>query len=321
MLVAAVASVCVCNTLRRRNRRKNLLQVQRMEIKDSIWEIQFFDPKASKLISIKDIVTKRNNDYDDQNSMKYVVEELNNVSNLWEEITQFGKIKHHPNVVKLVGACKSEKKGLLIYEKVEGKCLSEVVNGLSWENRRRIAIGIARALKFLHCQCSPCVLVGEMSPEKVIVDDGERVEAHLRLGVGGLFGLGLSKSFLSSAYVAPETKDAKEMTDKNDIYGFGIILVELLTGKGPTDTELGAHNGYIGWARYCYSDCHLDTWINPAIREHRLDNPNEVVEVMNLALQCTASDPTARPCSSDVVKTLESIVKTRRCVLGFEISK
>lgn len=94
-----------------------------------------------------------------------------------------------------------------------------------------------------------------------------------------------------------------------------------MTGKGPTDAEMGAHDGIIGWARYCYSDCHLDTWIDPEIQEQKLNNPNEIVETMNLALQCTARDPMARPCSSDVVKTLESIMKTRRCILGLEISK
>lgn len=118
-----------------------------------------------------------------------------------------------------------------------------------------------------------------------------------------------------------ETKEAKEITDKNDVYGFGLILVQLLTGKGPTEAELGAPNGVIGWARHCYSDCHLDTWVDPRIRDQKLNNPNEIVETMNLALQCTATDPTARPCSSDVVKTLESIIKTKRCVLGLEISK
>ena len=126
---------------------------------------------------------------------------------------------------------------------------------------------------------------------------------------------GLNHVFLA------ETKEAKEITDRNDVYGFGLILVELLTGRGPMDPELGAHEGIVGWARYCYSDCHLDTWIDCVIRDQiKMKNQNEIVEIMNLALQCTATDPAARPCSSDVVKTLESIGRSKSCVFGLEIS-
>ncbi|CAO2816795.1 unnamed protein product [Amaranthus hypochondriacus] len=317
LMLVVVIILCVFITIKKR--RQRLLLVQRMEIKDSIWEVQFFDQKASKLVPIKDIINMKND-----NTMQFEVEELNvnkhyiiSCDNLWDKIAQFGKIKH-PNIVRLLGACKYDKGGLLIYDKVQGKSLNEVVHGLSWEHRRKIALGIARALKFLHYHCSPPVLVGEMSPERVVIGDGGKV--RLRLSLGGVFCLG-PKSFMSSAYVAPEAKETKEITDKNDIYGYGLVLIELLTGKGPTDTELGAHNGIIEWARYCYSDCHLDTWIDSGIQEQWLNNPNEIVETMNLALQCTTNDPSARPCSSDVVQSLESILKTRRCVLGLEISK
>ncbi|KAH9622042.1 hypothetical protein KSS87_017554 [Heliosperma pusillum] len=310
----------------RRRRDHCLLHVQRVENEDGIWEVQLFDHKSSKLLSnkVQDIISSKNyktmkNDNDDHN-MDFVVEEMS-VNSLWEEIIELGKIRHN-NIVKLLGACKGEKGGLLIYERLEGKYLSEIVHGLSWGSRRKIALGIARVLKFLHYNCSPPVLVGEMSPERVLVggDDGE---ARLKLGVGGLFSLGRPKSFLSSPYVAPETKEAKEMTDKNDIYGFGLILIQLLTGRGPTDSELGVQGGIVEWARYCYSDCHLDMWIDPVIKEMRMNNNhNEIVETMNLAIQCTASDPIARPCSSDVLKTLEcSLVRTKSCGLGMEISK
>ncbi|KAK9742095.1 hypothetical protein RND81_03G148200 [Saponaria officinalis] len=313
--------MCMLSYVKKRS--NSLLQVQKLENEDGIWEVQFFDQKSSKLFSnkIHDIISKKNNkimkNYNDDN-MEFVVEEISVNNNLWEEVLEIGKIRHF-NIVKILGACKGEKCGILIYEKVVGNCLSEVIHGLSWGSRRKIALGIARALKFLHYNCSPCILVGEMSPERVVVggDDGE---ARVKLGVGGLFCLG-PKSFLSSPYVAPETKDAKEITDKNDIYGFGLILIELLTGKGPMDSEFGGHGDIIGWARYCYSDCHLDTWIDPMIKEQRLNHQNEIVETMNMALKCTSSDPIDRPCSSDLVKNLEcSFVRPRNCVLGMEIS-
>lgn len=104
------------------------------------------------------------------------------------------------------------------------------------------------------------------------------------------------------------------MTEKGDIYGFGLILIELLTGKSAVDAEFGVHESIVEWARYCYSDCHIEMWVDPVIKGHVSSIQNEIVETMNLALHCTAGDPVARPCASDVAKTLESALKMRSCV-------
>lgn len=94
------------------------------------------------------------------------------------------------------------------------------------------------------------------------------------------------------------------------MYVFGLILIELLTGKTSIDTEIGLHENLVEWARYCYSDCHLETWVDPLLKVHALKNPNQIVEIMNLAIQCTARDPVDRPCAGDVVKTLESVTRS-----------
>jgi len=117
-----------------------------------------------------------------------------------------------------------------------------------------------------------------------------------------------------------ETRETKDISEKSDMYGFGLVLIELLTGKGPADAEFGVHESIVKWARYCYSDCHLDMWIDPMIRRNASINENEMVETMNLALQCTATEPTARPCANEVSKTLESASKTSSCVLGLKFS-
>lgn len=116
-----------------------------------------------------------------------------------------------------------------------------------------------------------------------------------------------------------ETRETKAITDKSDIYGFGLLLIELLTGKNPTDAKFGVHESIVEWARYCYSDCHLEMWIDPIIKAHALNNQNEIVETMNLALQCTAGDPVARPCAKDLAKTLQSVLmRSSSCVLDLK---
>lgn len=117
-----------------------------------------------------------------------------------------------------------------------------------------------------------------------------------------------------------ETRKTKEVSEKSDIYGFGLLLIELLTGKSPAGAEFGIHESIVEWARYCYSDCHLDTWIDSTIKGHASNNENDIVSIMNLALQCTAVDPNARPCAKEVVKTLDSSMGSTFCVLGLNFS-
>lgn len=303
-----------------------------MENGDGVWEMQFFDSKFSKSIKMDDILSsmrdenvisrgRRGVSYrgkSNTTNMQFVMKEMSEINSaptgFW---TELGKLRHE-NIARVIAMIRSKSVGFLVFEYIEGKSLNEVFQGLSWERRRKIALGIAKALRYLHCHRSQSVMVSELSPEKIIVDGKD--EPHLRLSLPGRTCMD-SKRFISSAYVAPETRETKDITEKSDTYGFGLILIELLTGKGPSDTEIGGtHETIVEWARYCYSDCHLDTWVDPTIKEHGSNNHNEIVEIMNLALHCTASDPMARPCASDVVKTLESVIRPSSCVLGLKCS-
>lgn len=113
---------------------------------------------------------------------------------------------------------------------------------------------------------------------------------------------------MAKEFCIAETRQIKHISEESDIYGFGLILIELLTGKSPADRDFGVHENMVEWARYCYSDCHLDAWIDGVIRpDIANNNEREIAETMNLALHCSATDPTTRPCASDVLKTLESV--------------
>ncbi|XP_008220093.1 PREDICTED: probably inactive leucine-rich repeat receptor-like protein kinase At2g25790 [Prunus mume] len=313
--------------------RRNDLKVKTVESEGGIWELQFFDSKVSRSVTIHDIFSaaKQGNviamgktgiSYRGEsvlNGMQFVVKEdtMNSIPPSFRcKMVEFGRLRH-PNVIKLIGICHSQKGAYVLYEYCEGKVLSQVLRDLSWEQRRKIALGIARALRFLHCRCSPSVVAGRVSPEKVIVDAKD--EPRIRLSLPGMVQPD-SKGFIASSYIAPEAKEGKGITEKSDIYGFGLVLIELLTGKGPADTEFGAHESIVEWARYCYSDCHLDVWTDPMIRGHVSSNQNEIVETMNLALHCTAGDPTARPCADELYKTLDSIIRTSSCVSSLKVS-
>ncbi|XP_043706220.1 leucine-rich repeat receptor-like serine/threonine-protein kinase SKM1 [Telopea speciosissima] len=332
VLVVLALSLSVVTFMRRRSG----AQLKKVDHEDGTWELQFFDSSVSNAITIDDILLcmKEENvvskgsegtSYRGKSSVhdvQFIVMEINDKSvpsTFWVEMTELGKLRH-PNIVKLTGICRSEKGGFLIYEFVEGKSLRDVLGGLSWERRKTMAIRIVKALQFLHHRL-PSFLIGDLSPEKIIVDGKE--EPRLQPCLPG-FVRSDCKSFPSSGYIAPEIREKKDITEKSekgDIYSYGVLLIEILTGKGPADTELGVYDGIVEWARYCYSDCHLDTWIDPAIKGFDSKFQNEVVETMNLALQCTATDPAARPCATDALKILlDCAIRSSSCISGLKFS-
>ncbi|CAI0409035.1 unnamed protein product [Linum tenue] len=303
------------------NRGRMSMEMKKVEnLEDGLtWELRIFDSgKVWRSISMDEILGCRKEENlisktgdsvsyrGDFSGTLFVVKEIRREMVMMSSIpasfwTEIGGIQH-PNVLKLIGVLQSSKGlGFLVYEHVEGRKLIEVVRSLSWERRKRVAIGVAKALRFLHGRRSASRLVGCISPDKVIVDG--RDEPHLELSPLDLVGYE-TKGFVSSPHFGPESLEMKEMREKKDIYGFGLILIQLLTGKCPNDVEaLGVEEGIVEWARYCYSDCHIQTWVDPMVL---MKQQNEVVEAMNLALRCTAVDPIARPCAKDVLKTLES---------------
>lgn len=331
-LMAAALSAFAFVAIRRRRQ----LETKRVESKDGAWEMHCFDPELSRSITLDDVLNsakeeniisrgKEGISYQGRSitkDMKFFMKEINDINmldspNVKMQVLELGKLKH-PNIVKLMGLCISHKNGFFIYEHVDGKSLSEALRGLSWERRGKIAIGVAKALRFLHRDCSPYIVGGDLRTEKIMVD--KKDEARMRLSFPGMLCTDKYKCFVSSVHVAPETGETKEITEKSDIYAFGLILIEMLTGKSPADAEFGVHESIVEWARYCYSDCHLDTWTDTMIKGTTLHRPNEMVETMNLALQCTASDPSARPCASDVYRTLASVLGKRSCVSALKFS-
>ncbi|XP_030543093.1 leucine-rich repeat receptor-like serine/threonine-protein kinase SKM1 [Rhodamnia argentea] len=309
---------------------------KRVESQDGAWEMHCFDPDLPRSITLDDVLNSAKEEniisrgkagisYQGRSitkDIKFFMKEVNDIDmfdspSLKSEVLELGKLKH-PNIVKLMGLCVSHKNGFFIFEHVDGKSLSEALRGLSWERRGKIAIGVAKALRFLHRDRSPRFVVSDLRPEKIMVD--EKDEPRLRLSYPGVLCTDKYKCFISSVYVAPEAGETKEITEKSDIYAFGLLLVEMLTGKSPADAELGVHDSIVDWARYCYSDCHLDAWADPAIRGTASHGPNEMVEAMNLALHCTASDPSARPCASDVYRTLASVLRGSSCVSALKFS-
>ncbi|KAL5712342.1 hypothetical protein ACHQM5_014528 [Ranunculus cassubicifolius] len=152
---------------------------------------------------------------------------------------------HHPNLVPLLGyCCYSEKYQILVFEFGENNTLLHHLHGggsvLSWETRYKIAIGIARALSYLHNDCNPHIVHRGIRPANILLDnefDPQVADLGLQLLADSCHTEHVSYLKEDIGYVPLEYHCAGRMTDKSDVYCFGKLLLELLTGCAHIDQE------------------------------------------------------------------------------------
>lgn len=234
-----------------------------------------------------------------------------------DHIQYLGKL-HHPHVVKLLGYCKNATgSGLLIvYEFMEKGNLHGLLHegvgfkNLDWRRRLKIASGTAKALAYLHHECSPGILHGNVTSTKIFLDAdyGAHLSPNIKFSTGPSSSKD-SKGYLSSGYVAPEYIYAKEFTEKTDVYSFGVLLIEMLTGRRPIEPEFGEYANIVDWAHALYGDWDCNRLIDPVLSESTPVYQAEMMRAMNLAIRCTSVSPALRPTMREVVQILKTVRK------------
>ncbi|XP_076944899.1 LRR receptor-like serine/threonine-protein kinase FEI 1 [Bidens hawaiensis] len=230
------------------------------------------------------------------------------------ELEILGSIKHR-YLVNLRGYCNSPTAKLLIYDFLSGGSLDEALHEkaelLDWDARLNIIMGAAKGLAYLHHDCSPRIIHRDIKSSNILLDGNfearvsdfglakllEDEESHITTIVAGTFG-----------YLAPEYMQSGRATEKTDIYSFGVLVLEVISGKRPTD------------ASYIEKGLNIVGWLNYLITEDRqreiIDPDCEGVEsatldaVLSLAIQCVSSATDDRPTMHRVVQTLESEIMT-----------
>ncbi|XP_057729862.1 probable serine/threonine-protein kinase PIX13 isoform X1 [Arachis stenosperma] len=236
----------------------------------------------------------------------------------WQSEVKFlGKFSH-PNLVKLVGYCWEENQFLLVYEYMQKGSLENHLfrspEPLSWDIRVKIAIGAARGLDFLHTS-EKSVIYRDFKSSNILLDG----DYNAKLSDFGLAKLGpvngrshvTTRVMGTYGYAAPEYMATGHLYVKSDVYGFGVVLLEMLTGLIALDTNRpsGQQN--------------LVEWVKPSLYEkrklkNRMDpNLNEqypkkaAFEIAQLILQCLEEDPKNRPSMEQVLQTLEKVQSIR----------
>ncbi|XP_022751798.1 probable LRR receptor-like serine/threonine-protein kinase At2g24230 [Durio zibethinus] len=258
------------------------------------------------------------------------------------KLEYLGRIKH-PNLVPLTGYCLAGDQRIAIYDYMEKGNLQNLLHDLplgvqatedwstdtweeenngiqnfgseglltTWEIRHRIALGTARALAFLHHGCSPPIIHRDVKASSVYLD--LNLEPRLSdFGLAKIFGTGLEDEIArgSPGYVLPPEFSQPQCdapTPKSDVYCFGVVLFELITGKKSIGDDYPEEQeaNLVSWVRGLVRKNQGSKAIDPKI--HDTGPHYQMQEALKIGYLCTADLPTKRPSMQQIVGLLKDI--------------
>lgn len=231
------------------------------------------------------------------------------------EVEALSKIQHQ-NVVSLLGYCIHDESRFLVYEMMENGSLDFHLHGpshgsaLTWHMRMKIALDVARGLEYLHEHCNPPVIHRDLKSSNILLD----AKFNAKLSDFGLAitGSNSNKTNIklsgSVGYVAPEYLLDGKLTDKSDVYAFGVVLLELLIGRRPVERVSGAQcQSIVTWAMPQLTDrSKLPNIVDPAIKNTM--DLKHLYQVAAIAVLCVQPEPSYRPLITDVLHSFMPLV-------------
>ncbi|KAL2348690.1 hypothetical protein Fmac_002690 [Flemingia macrophylla] len=235
----------------------------------------------------------------------------------WQSEINFLGMISHPNLVKLLGYCCDDVEFLLVYEFMPKGSLENHLfwrntntEPLSWDTRLKIAIGAARGLAFLHTS-EMQIIYRDFKASNILLDE----DYNAKISDFGLAKLGppagdshvTTRIMGTYGYAAPEYIATGHLYIKSDVYGFGVVLLEMLTGLPALDrTRSHGQQNLVEWIKPYLFD--KSKW--KSIMDERLEgqySTQAASKAAQLTLKCLENDPKQRPHMKDVVETLERI--------------
>ncbi|GLT75657.1 hypothetical protein SLA2020_473620 [Shorea laevis] len=219
---------------------------------------------------------------------------------------------HHRNLVRLLGYCDEAEHRLLVYELLQNGSLASFLFGVlrpSWQQRLRIASGIARGLTYLHEECSTQVIHCDIKPQNILLDDSFtakisdfglaklliNTKSHTLTGIRGTKG-----------YVAPEWFRSTPVTVKVDVYSFGVVLLEIICCRRCVMFEMEEAAILTEWAYECYNEGNLGKLVEND--EEARNDMGRVEMLVKVAMWCVQDEPSQRPNMRTVTMMLEGAV-------------
>ncbi|KAG8378370.1 hypothetical protein BUALT_Bualt08G0130400 [Buddleja alternifolia] len=232
---------------------------------------------------------------------------------------------HHLNLVRLIGFCSEGRHRLLVYEFMKNVSLDNFLfisnehsgKHLNWENRYNIALGTAKGITYLHEECRDCIVHCDIKPENILLDENY----YAKVSDFGLAKLVNPKDHryrtLTSVrgtrgYLAPEWLANLPITSKSDVYSYGMVLLEIVSGRRNFEvSEVTNHKKFSSWAYEEFEKGNIEAIVDGRLQRNEMDM-EQVVRAIQVSFWCIQEQPSQRPMMGKVVQMLEGILEIDR---------
>nr|CAB3481370.1 unnamed protein product [Digitaria exilis] len=240
-----------------------------------------------------------------------------NKKRAFENEVQTLSLVRHRNIVRLIGFCTIGEYNYLLYNYLERGTLWEALHGeessslLNWGLRSKVIKGLAHAVDYLHNDCNPAIVHGDITSSNILLDS--EFEPHLS-DFGNANTLGSSTRWTrvvgSHGYMAPELAQNTQRSTEADIYSYGVVLLEILTGKMAVEPSFDDDVDIVSWVlSRLDSTSQIEALCDPSIvREiSDTDRMEDLRMVLNLAVRCASKVAGQRPSIANVVNELRGL--------------
>ncbi|KAK9944893.1 hypothetical protein M0R45_010436 [Rubus argutus] len=232
------------------------------------------------------------------------------------EVKTLGSIRHK-NIVRFLGCCWNRNTRLLMYEYMPNGSLGSLLheksgNCLEWDIRYRIVLGAAQGLAYLHHDCVPPIVHRDIKANNILIGpDFEPCIADFGLAKlvdEGAFARSSNTVAGSYGYIAPEYGYSMKITEKSDVYSYGVVVLEMLTGKQPIDPTIPDGLHIVDWVRQKRGGVEV---LDQSLRARPEPEIEEMLQTLGVALLCINPTPDDRPTMKDVAAMLREIRQER----------
>ncbi|KAK4726180.1 hypothetical protein R3W88_031097 [Solanum pinnatisectum] len=229
------------------------------------------------------------------------------------EVEAIGRVRHK-NLVRLLGYCAEGAHRMLVYEYVDNGNLEQWLHGdvgpyspLTWEIRMNIILGTAKGLTYLHEGLEPKVVHRDIKSSNILIDKQWNSKVS-DFGLAKL--LGSERSYITTrvmgtfGYVAPEYASTGMLNDRSDVYSFGILLMEIISGRNPVDySRAPGEVNLVDWLKTMVSNRNSEGVLDPKMREK--PSSRALKRALLVALRCVDPNAQKRPKMGHVIHMLE----------------